>query len=204
MQFSKRAVIVTFTVCGTAGWTLLLFETLGGWHSGRETVILKHARQMAKCHVTLVSSGLLYFTQALFRLQVNRALLKQTVVEREKKKTFSRTQLGLAEMWICNYRRQTFKWLTHGQNVWIYSKQVWMFYEYSLYKYASICLGLTAFSAYIPHARCHFNTRKTLLCHFKKHANFSNDLHTCFMICKLYIFGFWTVSLSFALQLSAL
>lgn len=68
-----------------------------------------------------------------------------------------------------------------------------MFYEYSLYKYASICLGLTAFSAYIPHARCHFNTRKTLLCHFKKHANFSNDLHTCFMICKLYIFGFWTV-----------
>lgn len=28
MQFSKGAVNVTFTVCGTAGWTLLLFETL--------------------------------------------------------------------------------------------------------------------------------------------------------------------------------
>lgn len=31
LQFSKRAVIMTFTVCGTAGWILLLLlETLEG------------------------------------------------------------------------------------------------------------------------------------------------------------------------------
>lgn len=51
MQFTKRAVIVTFTVCGTAGWTLWLLETLGGRLSGGKAVIMKHARQMAKCHV---------------------------------------------------------------------------------------------------------------------------------------------------------
>lgn len=75
MQFSKRAVIVTFTVCGTVAWTLLLFETLGGWHSGREAVIMKHAREMAKCHVAWVSSGPLCFTQALYKPQVNSVLL---------------------------------------------------------------------------------------------------------------------------------
>lgn len=36
MQFSKGALTVTFTVCGTAGWTLLLFETLSPtqWEEG--------------------------------------------------------------------------------------------------------------------------------------------------------------------------
>ena len=42
---------------------------------------MKHAREMAKCHNARVSSGLLYFTEALYRPQVNRVLLNHTVLE---------------------------------------------------------------------------------------------------------------------------
>lgn len=140
MQFSKRAVIVTFTVCGTAGWTLLLFETLGGRHSGREAVIMEHARQMAKCHVAWVSSSLLCFTQALYKLEVNRVLLNQTVVgifhflANTALKTLSGGLALKTQMGICNYCMQTVKWLTQEKNVWIYPKLVLMFNEYSLSK----------------------------------------------------------------------
>lgn len=62
---AERAVIVTFTVCDTDGSTLLLVET----------VIIKHAQQMAKCQVARVSPGVLYFSTTLLKLHVNSVLL---------------------------------------------------------------------------------------------------------------------------------
>lgn len=93
---------------------------------------------MAKCHNARVSSGLLYFTEALYRPQVNRVLLNHTVLQSFQLlanmalKIFQKDSVGrLAGMRICNFHERTFTWLTHWHKVWIYSKLVGMFYEYA-------------------------------------------------------------------------
>lgn len=76
---------------------------------------MKHAREMAKCHNARVSSGLLYFTEALYRPQVNRVLLNHTVLQSFQLlanmalKIFQKDSVGrLAGMRICNFHERTF------------------------------------------------------------------------------------------------
>lgn len=100
MQFSKRAVIVTFTFCGSAGWTLLLLEKLESWHSGREA---------GKCHVAHIFVWSIEFYSWLVQTTDKQGPTKPNCGQHNIKKTTSRrTQLKrLAEMWIWITFRQT-------------------------------------------------------------------------------------------------